>query len=150
MGRDYPCKGQAWNDPPLLAGHSIRSKTDYWQTPAETRKSKKGDCEDAVFLFLHEKAVLWLFGYWPGNGAHGMLVPARIVVSGDVFPDLYHGKHPTHLNVPQRALPHHHRKGISWQGHLHIGHVCHSTFSHGHVVWQEVPDLPFHGMLFHT
>ena len=26
-------------------------KTDNWQTPYETRKSKEGDCEDAVFLF---------------------------------------------------------------------------------------------------
>ncbi|MHC4138263.1 MAG: hypothetical protein ACYSR1_00135 [Planctomycetota bacterium] len=26
-------------------------KTDIWQTPYETSKSKKGDCEDAVFLF---------------------------------------------------------------------------------------------------
>ena len=26
-------------------------KTDNWQTPYETSKSKKGDCEDAVFLF---------------------------------------------------------------------------------------------------
>ena len=26
-------------------------KTDIWQTPYETNKSKKGDCEDAVFLF---------------------------------------------------------------------------------------------------
>ncbi len=28
-----------------------QSKTDIWQTPYETSKSKKGDCEDAVFLF---------------------------------------------------------------------------------------------------
>lgn len=28
-----------------------RAKTDVWQTPYETNKSKKGDCEDAVFLF---------------------------------------------------------------------------------------------------
>ncbi len=28
-----------------------RPKTDNWQTPYETSKSKKGDCEDAVFLF---------------------------------------------------------------------------------------------------
>ncbi|GAX62086.1 transglutaminase-like enzyme, putative cysteine protease [Candidatus Scalindua japonica] len=27
-------------------------KTDIWQTPCETGNSKKGDCEDAVFLFL--------------------------------------------------------------------------------------------------
>jgi hypothetical protein len=26
-------------------------ETDIWQTPFETNKSKKGDCEDAVFLF---------------------------------------------------------------------------------------------------
>ena len=26
-------------------------RTDVWQTPYETRKSKEGDCEDAVFLF---------------------------------------------------------------------------------------------------
>jgi len=25
------------------------TKTDYWQTPVETRKSKQGDCEDSVF-----------------------------------------------------------------------------------------------------
>ncbi len=28
-----------------------QAKTDIWQTPHETNKSKKGDCEDAVFLF---------------------------------------------------------------------------------------------------
>src|SRR3990167_8189931 len=28
------------------------SKTDYWQTPLETRKYKQGDCEDSVFLFF--------------------------------------------------------------------------------------------------
>lgn len=28
-----------------------QSRTDNWQTPYETNKSKKGDCEDAVFLF---------------------------------------------------------------------------------------------------
>lgn len=28
-----------------------QDKTDIWQTPYETDKSKKGDCEDAVFLF---------------------------------------------------------------------------------------------------
>jgi len=28
------------------------AKTDYWQTPFETTKSKNGDCEDAVFLFF--------------------------------------------------------------------------------------------------
>lgn len=27
-------------------------KTDKWQTPYETEESKKGDCEDAVFLFF--------------------------------------------------------------------------------------------------
>ncbi|MDP6547922.1 MAG: hypothetical protein QF917_03100 [Candidatus Woesearchaeota archaeon] len=28
-----------------------QAKTDFWQTPFETTKSKRGDCEDAVFLF---------------------------------------------------------------------------------------------------
>ena len=28
-----------------------QAKTDIWQTPFETKKSKEGDCEDAVFLF---------------------------------------------------------------------------------------------------
>ncbi len=28
------------------------TKTDFWQTPFETTKSKNGDCEDAVFLFF--------------------------------------------------------------------------------------------------
>jgi hypothetical protein len=28
------------------------AKTDFWQTPFETTKSKSGDCEDAVFLFF--------------------------------------------------------------------------------------------------
>jgi len=27
-------------------------KTDYWQTPIETRRYKQGDCEDSVFLFF--------------------------------------------------------------------------------------------------
>ncbi len=30
------------------------SKADYWQTPVETAKLKKGDCEDAVFLFFSQ------------------------------------------------------------------------------------------------
>jgi hypothetical protein len=30
------------------------SKTDYWQTPVETARLKKGDCEDAVFLFFSQ------------------------------------------------------------------------------------------------
>ena len=28
-----------------------QARTDIWQTPYETNKSRKGDCEDAVFLF---------------------------------------------------------------------------------------------------
>ena len=28
-----------------------QAKTDIWQTPFETSRSQKGDCEDAVFLF---------------------------------------------------------------------------------------------------
>ncbi len=28
------------------------NKTDYWQTPVETARLKKGDCEDAAFLFF--------------------------------------------------------------------------------------------------
>ncbi len=28
------------------------AKTDFWQTPFETTRSKRGDCEDAVFLFF--------------------------------------------------------------------------------------------------
>ena len=27
-------------------------KTDYWQTPFETRQMKQGDCEDSVFMFF--------------------------------------------------------------------------------------------------
>jgi hypothetical protein len=30
------------------------SKTDFWQTPVETARLKKGDCEDAVFLFFSQ------------------------------------------------------------------------------------------------
>jgi hypothetical protein len=29
-------------------------KTDFWQTPIETKRLKKGDCEDAVFLFFSQ------------------------------------------------------------------------------------------------
>lgn len=29
-------------------------KTDYWQTPVETKQSRQGDCEDSVFLFFSE------------------------------------------------------------------------------------------------
>ncbi|ODS32177.1 MAG: transglutaminase domain protein [Candidatus Scalindua rubra] len=42
------------------------NKTDFWQTPLETIRLKKGDCEDAVFLFFsqipsnHENAeIVW-------------------------------------------------------------------------------------------
>ncbi len=30
------------------------SKTDFWQTPVETARLRKGDCEDAVFLFFSQ------------------------------------------------------------------------------------------------
>jgi hypothetical protein len=33
------------------------NKTDDWKTPLETYKSKKGDCEDAAFLFLDGLAL---------------------------------------------------------------------------------------------
>ena len=38
------------------------SKTDYWQTPVETRQSKKGDCEDSVFLFFSKLSELDIDG----------------------------------------------------------------------------------------
>ena len=38
------------------------SKTDYWQTPVETRKSKQGDCEDSVFLFFSKLSELDIDG----------------------------------------------------------------------------------------
>ena len=38
------------------------SKTDYWQTPAETRQSKHGDCEDSVFLFFSKLSALDIDG----------------------------------------------------------------------------------------
>lgn len=37
-------------------------KTDYWQTPTETRQKKKGDCEDSVFLFFSELSELDING----------------------------------------------------------------------------------------
>ncbi|MDN3514394.1 MAG: hypothetical protein NG747_08345 [Candidatus Brocadia sp.] len=37
-------------------------KTDYWQTPTETRQSKKGDCEDSVFLFFSQLSELDIDG----------------------------------------------------------------------------------------
>lgn len=36
--------------------------TDYWQTPGETRQSKKGDCEDSVFLFFSQLSGLDIDG----------------------------------------------------------------------------------------
>lgn len=38
------------------------SKTDYWQTPVETRQSKHGDCEDSVFLFFSKLSALDIDG----------------------------------------------------------------------------------------
>ena len=38
------------------------SKTDYWQTPVETRKYKQGDCEDSVFLFFSKLSGLDIDG----------------------------------------------------------------------------------------
>ena len=38
------------------------SKTDYWQTPVETKKSKQGDCEDSVFLFFSKLSGLDIDG----------------------------------------------------------------------------------------
>jgi len=37
-------------------------KTDYWQTPTETRQRKKGDCEDSVFLFFSQLSELDIDG----------------------------------------------------------------------------------------
>ncbi len=37
-------------------------KTDYWQTPLETRQRKKGDCEDSVFLFFSRLSGLDIDG----------------------------------------------------------------------------------------
>ncbi|MDR4508392.1 MAG: transglutaminase domain-containing protein [Candidatus Brocadiaceae bacterium] len=37
-------------------------KTDYWQTPIETRGNKQGDCEDAVFLFFSKLSDLDIDG----------------------------------------------------------------------------------------
>ncbi len=31
-----------------------QEKTDFWQTPSETKRIKKGDCEDAVLLFFSQ------------------------------------------------------------------------------------------------
>jgi len=38
------------------------TKTDYWQTPVETRKYKQGDCEDSVFLFFSKLSELDIDG----------------------------------------------------------------------------------------
>lgn len=45
-----------------IAYHSEPPKTDYWQTPLETRQSKKGDCEDSVFLFFSQLSALDIDG----------------------------------------------------------------------------------------
>lgn len=37
-------------------------KTDYWQTPLETKQNKQGDCEDSVFLFFSKLAELDIDG----------------------------------------------------------------------------------------
>src|SRR5574340_348932 len=37
-------------------------KTDYWQTPVETMQSKRGDCEDSVFLFFSKLSELDIDG----------------------------------------------------------------------------------------
>lgn len=38
------------------------TKTDYWQTPVETRHSRYGDCEDSVFLFFSKLSGLDMDG----------------------------------------------------------------------------------------
>ena len=38
------------------------SKTDFWQTPVETRQRKQGDCEDSVFLFFSKLSALDIDG----------------------------------------------------------------------------------------
>ncbi len=40
-------------------------KTDIWQTPFETKRSKEGDCEDAVFLFS---------SYLPSKQSNAMII----------------------------------------------------------------------------
>jgi len=42
--------------------HAEPPKTDHWQTPVETRKSKQGDCEDSVFLFFSKLSQLNIDG----------------------------------------------------------------------------------------
>lgn len=37
-------------------------KTDYWQTPVETRQKRQGDCEDSVFLFFSKLSELDIDG----------------------------------------------------------------------------------------
>jgi len=37
-------------------------KTDYWQTPVETKQTKEGDCEDSVFLFFSRLSALEIDG----------------------------------------------------------------------------------------
>ena len=51
-----------------------QAKTDIWQTPHETNKSKKGDCEDAVFLFTSHLSsmqknakIIWGWVFDKGN-----------------------------------------------------------------------------------
>lgn len=49
-------------------------KTDYWQTPLETLQSKRGDCEDSVFLF---------FSKLSGLDIDGDIVWGRVVDKGN-------------------------------------------------------------------
>ncbi len=45
-----------------IAYRSEAPKTDCWQTPFETRRSKQGDCEDSVFLFFSKLSDLDIDG----------------------------------------------------------------------------------------
>jgi hypothetical protein len=42
--------------------HAEPPKTDCWQTPIETLRSKQGDCEDSVFLFFSQLSELDIDG----------------------------------------------------------------------------------------
>lgn len=59
----------------LVSDRQLFGRDDYWQSPAETLRNGKGDCEDyallAEALLRRQKIPAWVFSvYGPGGYGH--------------------------------------------------------------------------------
>jgi len=87
-----------------------------------------------------------------GNGAFGVLEPARVFVISRllVFAYFQDTEHATHLDRPERSLARHHGSGVVRERHFHFRHVRHASLAHHHVVGDEVANLLSHPPVVHA